>query len=210
MLRRMRVVFIFVVLLVLIALALPTVFVVRVWLDGGATVAQAQQNGLLRGAPSGRLNVPEYMIAMSEFEETWRVRAQPCRTISYLWADLTSEGGPARLPVSHKLATSLMGEQRAMSVRWQVRRFMVACQLERRYDDREMLRMWLERAYFGREALGLEAASQSYFNKPSGALNSEESARLAALVRAPGLRTQPERLAERARLIQNRVAEIAR
>lgn len=206
----MRAVFIFVVLLVLVALAAPTAFAVNVWLDGGATIRRAQENGLLRGAPSGRLNVPEYMIAMSEFEETWRVRAQPCRTMAYLWADLTSEGGPARLPVSHKLATSLMGEQRAMSVRWQVRRFMVACQLEQRYDDREMLRMWLERAYFGREALGLEAASQSYFSKPSGALNSEESARLAALVRAPGLRTQPERLAERARVIQNRVAEIAR
>jgi hypothetical protein len=50
MLARMRAVFIFVVLLVLIALALPTAFVVRVWLDGGATVTQAQQNGLLRGA----------------------------------------------------------------------------------------------------------------------------------------------------------------
>jgi len=34
--------------------------------------------------------------------------------------------------------------------------------------------------------------------------------RLAALVRAPGLRNQPERWTERARLIQNRVAEIAR
>ena len=206
----MRAVFIFVVLLVLFALALPTTFAIRVWLDGGDTITRAQQSGALRGAPAGQLNVPEYTIAMSEFEETWRARAEPCRTLAYLWADLTSEGGPARLPVSHKLATSLMGEQRGTSVRWQVRRFMVACQLERRYDDREMLRMWLERAYFGREALGLEAASQSYFSKPSGALNSEESARLAALVRAPGLRGQPERWTERARTIQNRVAEIAR
>lgn len=206
----MRVIFIFVVLLVVLALALPVTFAVRVWLDGGDTITRAQQSGALRGAPSGRLNVPEYMIAMSEFEETWRVRAQPCRTLAYLWDDITSEGGPARLPVSHKLATSLMGEQRGTSVRWQVRRFMVACQLERRYDDRELLRMWLERAYFGREALGLEAASQSYFQKPSGALNSAESARLAALVRAPGLRTQPERLAERSREIQNHVAALAR
>jgi hypothetical protein len=206
----MRVVFIFVVLLVLLALALPATFAVRVWMDGGDTITRAQQSGALRGAPAGRLNVPEYMIAMGEFQETWRVRAQPCRTLAYLWADLTSEGGPTTLPVSHKLATSLMGEQRGASVRWQVRRFMVACQLEQRYDDRELLRMWLERAYFGREALGLEAASQSYFNKPSGALNSEESARLAALVRAPGLRSQPERWAERARVIQNRVAATAR
>jgi len=72
-----------------------------------------------------------------------------------------------------------------------------------------LLRLWLDHASFGQEPLGIEAASQAYFGKPSAALNSEESARLAALLRAPSLRNQPERWTERARLIQERVAAAA-
>jgi penicillin-binding protein 2A len=100
----------------------------------------------------------------------------------------------------------LIGERRETSLRWQIRRYVVACQLEQRLDDRQMLRMWLAQASFGRDAIGVEAASQLFFDKPSRALNSEESARLAALLRAPSLRGQPERWAERGRDIQQRVA----
>jgi membrane peptidoglycan carboxypeptidase len=72
-----------------------------------------------------------------------------------------------------------------------------------------MLRLWLERAYFGRETLGIESAAHAYFGKSSSELDSNQSARLAALLRAPGLRNQPERWTERARVIQNRVAALA-
>jgi hypothetical protein len=210
MLARMRVVFIFLVLLVLIALALPTTFAVRYWLDGRDVIARAEQSGELRAPIAGRLTVAEYMIAMNEFRDTWRTRAQPCRTFAYIWADLTSENTPGGMPVSQRFATSLLGEQRGTSIRWQVRRLIVACQLEQRFDDRQMLRLWLERAYFGREALGIENAARAYFGKSSSELDSNESARLAALLKGPGVRNQPERWTERARLIQNRVAEIAR
>ena len=201
----MRVVFIFIVILVLIALAAPATFAVQVWLDGQSTIARAAQSGALGRARAGRLSVAEYTIAMNEFRETWRSRAMPCRTLANLWADLTTESAPDTLPVSHKLAGSLM-ERREMSIRWQVRRLIVSCQLEQRYDDRQMLRLWLDNASFGGDLVGLENASVAVFGKPSSALNRDESARLAALLRAPSLRTQPERWTERARLIQERMA----
>jgi monofunctional biosynthetic peptidoglycan transglycosylase len=87
-----------------------------------------------------------------------------------------------------------------------VRRLIVSCQLEQRFDDRQLLRLWLGRASFGRDVVGLENAAQAIFGKPSSALNRDESARLAALLRAPSLRTQPERWTERAREIEERVA----
>jgi penicillin-binding protein 1A len=108
--------------------------------------------------------------------------------------------------VSQKFATALLADRRATSVRWQVRRFVVACRLEQRFDDRQLLRMWLATASFGQDAVGLESAAQAIFGKPSRDLNAEESARLAALLRAPSLRNQPDRWAERARSIQERVA----
>jgi hypothetical protein len=200
-----RVVFIFVVILVLIALAAPATFGVQVWLDGRSTITRAEQSGALGRVRAGQLSVVEYTIAMNEFRETWRSRAMPCRTLANLWADVTTESAPDTLPVSHKLAGSLM-ERREMSIRWQVRRLIVSCQLEQRFDDRQMLRLWLDDASFGGDIVGLENAAQSIFSKPSNALSGEESARLAALLRAPSLRTQPERWTERARQIEEHVA----
>jgi hypothetical protein len=201
-----RVVFIFIVILVLIALAAPVTFAVQIWLDGRSVIERADQRGALRRAPAGRLSVAEYTVAMNEFRETWRSRAMPCRTLANLWADLTTESAPDTLPVSHKFAGALMGERRQNSIRWQVRRYIVSCQLEQRFDDRQMLRLWLADASFGRDLAGLESASQAIFSKPSSALNRNESARLAALLRAPSLRTQPERWTERAGQIEARVA----
>ena len=202
----MRAVLIFIVILVLIALAAPVTFAVQVWLDGQSTIERAAQRGALRGASTGRLSVAEYTIAKNEFGETWRSEAMPCRTLANLWADLTTESAPDTMPISHKFAGTLMGERRATSIRWQVRRYIVSCQLEQRFDDRQMLRLWLADASFGRDLAGLESASQAIFSKPSSALNRNESARLAALLRAPSLRTQPERWTERAGQIEARVA----
>lgn len=202
----MRVVFIFVVLLVLIALAVPATFAVRYWQDGAAVITRAERSGALREAPVSRLNMAERTIAMHEFRDTWRARATPCRTLAFLWADLTDQEAPTGTPVSHKLATALLPERRGTSVRWQIRRLIVACQLEQRFDDRQMLRVWLDSASFGRDAVGIEAAAQTIFGKPSRSLNAEEAARLTALLRAPSLRTQPERWAERAQAIMQRVA----
>lgn len=203
---RVRVVFIFIVILVLIALAAPVTFAVQYWMDGQATIARAERSGDLRAPPAGRLNMAEYTIAMNEFRETWRSRAMPCRTLANIWADVTAQSATYSMPVSQRLATSVLGEQRGTSIRWQVRRLLVSCQLEQRFDDRQMLRLLLADASFGRDVVGLENAAQAIFGKPSSALNREESARLAALLRAPSLRTQPERWTERARLIQERVA----
>lgn len=211
MLRSMRVVFIFVVLLLLIVLAVPATIAVQFWTDGGSVIARAEQSGALRAPPGGaRLTTVERTIAMHEFPETWRTHAIPCRTLAFLWFDLTTDDAPQGTPVSQKFATALLSERRATSIRWQVRRFVVACQLEQRFDDAQLLRMWLAAASFGEGAVGLENAAQAIFGKPSRALNGEESARLAALLRAPGLRGQPERWAERARTIQERVAPRAR
>lgn len=204
----MRALFIFIVLSILIALTAPVIVGARFWIDGSAVIARAEQEGALRTSAAGEpLTTAERTIAMDEFSDTWRTRAFPCRTLALLWADIsTPQGTSPGLPVSQKLAGMLLSERRATSVRWQMRRFVVACQLERRFDDARLLRMWLATASFGPGADGLEGAALSIFQKPSRDLNAEESAKLAALLRAPGLRDQPERWAQRARSIQERVA----
>ncbi|MEQ1492487.1 MAG: transglycosylase domain-containing protein [Terricaulis sp.] len=206
----MRVVFIFIVICVLIGLTVPIGLALRFWMDGQAVLAEAQREGALRAPASGRLSLVERTIAMNEFRETWLTSGTPCRTIAFVWYDLTGQSAPQDMTVSHRYATELIRDQRReLSVRWQINRFFLACQLEQRFNDRQILRLWLAHAYFGRDAEGLEAASQTIFGKPSSALNAEEAARLAALLKGPGLRSRPEDWAARARAIQERVAGVS-
>ncbi len=202
----MRAVFIFVVILLLIGMAVPITFAVRFWMDGQSVLARAEQSGALRVPARGPLTGVERTIAMSEFRSTWRTSGTPCRTLMFIWADLTTESAPRGMPVSQRVSTMLLGDQEGTSVRWQVRRLIVACQLEQRFDDPQLLRLWLAKAYFGRNETGIETASQSIFGKPSRELNAEESARLAVLLKGPGVRANPERWAERARQMQQRIA----
>lgn len=205
----MRAVFIFVVLLLLVGMTVPVGFAVQFWMDGRSVLARADQERALRVPVRGPLTGVERTIAMSEFRSTWKTHAAPCRTLAFLWADITTETAPQGVSVSQRLATTLLGEQRGASVRWQVRRLIVACQLEQRFGDAQLLRLWLATANFGRGETGIETASQSIFGKPSRELNAEESARLAVLLDAPGVRSNPERWAERTRQLQERLAAAA-
>ncbi|MEO6953095.1 MAG: transglycosylase domain-containing protein [Polyangia bacterium] len=60
-----------------------------------------------------------------------------------------------------------------------------ALRLERALTKREIVEQYVNRAYFGNGAVGLEAAAQTYFGKPARALGSGEAVLLATLPRAP-------------------------
>jgi hypothetical protein len=202
----MRAVFIFVVILLLIGMAVPITFATRFWMDGQSVMARAQQGGVLRVPARGPLTPVERTIAMSEFRGTWKTHGTPCRTLMFIWLDLTTEDAPRGMPVSQRVSAELLGEQHGTSIRWQIRRLITACQLEQRFDDAQLLRLWLATAYFGQDETGIETASQSIFGKPSRELNAEECARLAVLLKAPGLRRNPALWAERAQQLRERLA----
>jgi penicillin-binding protein 1A len=61
----------------------------------------------------------------------------------------------------------------------------LALQLERIYGKEEILELYLNRIYFGNGAYGVEAASQTYFDKSVGSLSVAEAAMLAGAVRSP-------------------------
>lgn len=80
----------------------------------------------------------------------------------------------------------------------------LAIKLERNYDKKQILEMYLNTIYFGNRAHGIEAASQTYFGIPASKLNSEQSALLAALIRAPAYYdpyNYPDRALERRNLV---------
>lgn len=74
---------------------------------------------------------------------------------------------------------------RDRSLRRKVQEAILAFWLESRLDKREIFRRYVNIAYFGAGAYGVDAAARRYFGKAAGGLTLAESAMLAGLLRAP-------------------------
>ena len=61
----------------------------------------------------------------------------------------------------------------------------VAARIEREFEKREILELYLNKIYFGDGLYGAEAASLGYFGKPAADLTLPEAALLAGLVKSP-------------------------
>jgi penicillin-binding protein 1A len=68
-----------------------------------------------------------------------------------------------------------------------VKELILAIELERLYEKDEILSFYLNEIPYGAQEYGIQAASQSFFNKSAKDLNIAESAMLAALPQAPSL-----------------------
>lgn len=87
---------------------------------------------------------------------------------------------------------------------------MLALYLEMRFTKDEILTMYLNRAYFGAGAFGVDAASRRYFSKPAHDVTLTEAAVLAGLLKAPS-RYSPingfDAAEERARVVLESMVE---
>jgi 1A family penicillin-binding protein len=99
---------------------------------------------------------------------------------------------PERLPATER------------TLRRKLQEMQVATRLERTFEKREILELYVNHIYFGGGAYGIEAASRLYFDKPASQLSVAEAATLAALPKAPthyDPRRQPERSRARRDLV---------
>lgn len=85
-----------------------------------------------------------------------------------------------------------------------------ALRLERMMTKDEILEQYLNRAPYGNQLVGVEAAARSYFGKPSNDLSPAEAAFLAGLPNAPSLlnpRRNPEGALARQRVVLRRLRD---
>ncbi len=66
-----------------------------------------------------------------------------------------------------------------------IKEAIISGQIEKRYTKDEILGMYLNQAYFGARAYGIEAAAQTYFGKSANEMSAAETALLAGLQKAP-------------------------
>lgn len=87
----------------------------------------------------------------------------------------------------------------------------LALALEKRFTKGEILSRYLNIAYFGSGAYGIEAASRRYFSKPAANLTLAEAATLAGIVQRPTSYDpirNPELSAERRNVVLDRMASL--
>ncbi|MBI4684563.1 MAG: PBP1A family penicillin-binding protein [Nitrospirae bacterium] len=80
----------------------------------------------------------------------------------------------------------------------------LSIQIERKYTKDEILGLYLNQAYFGTRAYGIEAAAQTYFGKSAQELSIAEAALLASLPKAPSAYSpfrDPEKSKERRTMV---------
>jgi len=104
---------------------------------------------------------------------------------SSLWANLRAfQVVQGASTITQQLARqSFLTPQRTL--RRKLQEVMLARRIERQYDKRQILELYLNKIYFGAGLHGVEAASRGYFGRHASALSIDEAALLAGLVKSP-------------------------
>jgi membrane carboxypeptidase/penicillin-binding protein len=92
------------------------------------------------------------------------------------------------------------------SYRRKILEIFVAQRIEKEYSKSEILMLYLNRIFFGKNFHGIQAAAQGYFGKDAKDLNLWESATIAALIKSPN-NIEPIRHPERAKKERDWVLE---
>jgi membrane carboxypeptidase/penicillin-binding protein len=99
-------------------------------------------------------------------------------------ANLLSRIQPGARMYSWQIARGLVPY--GHGVRRQILELRLAEQIQRHFDERQVLTIYLNRVYFGENAYGAEDASMRYFGKHAADLSLGEAALLGGLIRSPG------------------------
>lgn len=126
------------------------------------------------------------------------------------WADVRAghvvQGGST---ITQQVAKNLfLGNER--TIKRKVQEILLTLWLEQAFSKRDILDIWLNRAYFGSGAWGIDAAARIYFGISARHVSLWQAAMLAGLPRAPSRlnpRADPEAAADRAREVLDAMAE---
>ncbi|WP_246215736.1 PBP1A family penicillin-binding protein [Microvirga makkahensis] len=164
----------------------PTPSALVVEADNGETFAT---RGVFKGAKVTAADVPVHLaqavVAIEDRRFYGHLGVDPWGILRAAWrnwqAGGTREGGST---ITQQLAR-LMFLSPDQNLRRKIQEAIIALWLESQLSKEEILLRYLNTAYFGAGAYGVDAAAQRYFAKPTKELSLSEAAMLAGLVRAP-------------------------
>jgi|SRR5882762_325035 len=155
-----------------------------------ASEIQVRAGSLTHVVPSdllGKYVVSALLAAAGQVESRGPIRA----TISNLLSAVHPYAQMYSWQLAHGLVSKGDGPRR------QIVELRLAERIQRHFDQRQVLTIYLNRVYFGENAYGVEDASMRYFGKHAADLSLDEAALLVGLIRSPS-RDSPVEHPERA------------
>ncbi len=108
-----------------------------------------------------------------------------------LWQNYTSgevvSGASTITQQLARLVLMTQDERYEVSVDRKAREIILAAEITRRYSKDEILELYLNEAYYGNMAYGIQAASETYYNTSADNLTMGQAAFLAGLPQGPGI-----------------------
>jgi penicillin-binding protein 1C len=130
-------------------------------------------------------------IATEDKDFYSHVGFDPLAIVRAFWQNITSgETVSGASTITQQVARSVLlspEERDQQTYLRKVREAILATEIERRYSKDEILELFLNENYYGNLAYGVEAASETYFNKRAIQLTLSEAAFLAGLPQAPSV-----------------------
>ncbi len=130
-------------------------------------------------------HVQDAFVAVED-ERFWQHRGvDVVAVLRALYNDLLNRPIQGGSTITQQLARNAFPIGSERTLRRKVQEAFLALELERRYTKKEILEMYLNQIFFGRDAYGIEAAARTYFGKPARNLSLAEGALLAGLPQSP-------------------------
>ena len=132
-------------------------------------------------------HVQKAFIAIEDARYFDHIGIDPIRILGALYADIKAgEYKQGASTITQQLAKMIFLKPEKTIAR-KIREIAIALQLERTLTKDQILELYLNQAYFGSRAYGIEAAAEAYFGKGVHHLTIAEGAMLAALPKAPSV-----------------------
>lgn len=179
--------------------------VTKVYADDGETVIAEfyQQKRIPLNERDIPLRVEQAILSIEDARFYDHIGIDPWRMGGAFYKNITTGTFEGASTLTQQIAKNLF-LTRTQTYERKFNEWLVALQIERFYTKRQILEMYFNNFFLGANSYGFEAASRTYFNKPSKDLTIEEAALLAAIPKAPTLyspTTNPKNALERRNLV---------
>ncbi|HEY5832372.1 MAG TPA: transglycosylase domain-containing protein [Streptomyces sp.] len=161
---------------------------------------------ITRDGAVNRQNVPlsevartaQYAVLSAEDRDFYHESAvSPKAMVRAAWNTATGKGRQSGSTITQQYVKNYYLDQNRTASR-KIKEFFIAIKLDRNESKDQILEGYLNTSYYGRNAYGIQAASQAYFGKDAATLTTAEGAYLATLLNAPSeydLAAHPENTA---------------
>jgi membrane carboxypeptidase/penicillin-binding protein len=115
--------------------------------------------------------------------------------------------GDSKEVLAYRISHGLFCDSRMKPLERHLLEYKASVQLQRRFTFEQLLTIYLNRAYFGDDSVGVENASLHYYGKHASELDIPQAALIAGLIEAPAMYS-PERHPDRAKMRRDAVISV--